>query len=60
MLIGECMEVFFFTFAVLLIVVFAMAIGYVLQRKTIAGSCGGMASVGIDKVCDCKDVCVKR
>jgi hypothetical protein len=54
------MEVFFFTFAVLLIVVFAMAIGYVLQRKTIAGSCGGMASVGIDKVCDCKDVCVKR
>lgn len=51
------MDEFILTFTVLLVVVFSMAIGYVMRRKTIVGSCGGLASVGIDKVCDCKDVC---
>jgi hypothetical protein len=54
------MEVFLLTFAVLLIVVFAMAIGYIVQRKTIAGSCGGLAAVGIEKACDCENPCEKR
>ncbi|MGO1616637.1 MAG: (Na+)-NQR maturation NqrM, partial [Oceanisphaera sp.] len=35
-------------------------IGYIVQRKTIAGSCGGLGSVGIDKACDCDDPCESR
>jgi hypothetical protein len=37
-----------------------MAIGYIVQRKTLAGSCGGLASVGIDKECNCDNPCEKR
>ena len=41
------MEVFIFTFIILIVVVAAMAIGYMVQRKTIAGSCGGLGALGI-------------
>ncbi|ART83246.1 Na(+)-translocating NADH-quinone reductase subunit E [Oceanisphaera profunda] len=51
---------FLITFAAFGLVFFAMAIGYILQRKTIAGSCGGLGSVGIDKACDCDDPCESR
>ncbi|RKF15627.1 (Na+)-NQR maturation NqrM [Alginatibacterium sediminis] len=51
---------FMTTFIVFLLVIAAMAIGYVLQRKTIAGSCGGIATLGMDKVCDCPEPCEKR
>ena len=54
------MEVFLLTFAVLLIVVLAMAVGYIVQRKTIAGSCGGLGEIGIEKACDCDKPCEKR
>jgi hypothetical protein len=54
------MEVFVLTFIVLLVVVAAMAIGYMVQRKTIAGSCGGLAALGIEKACDCDKPCEKR
>ena len=54
------MEVFLLTVAVLLIVVLAMAIGYIVQRKTIAGSCGGLGALGIEKACDCDTPCEKR
>lgn len=36
----------------LLIAVGAMAIGVIAGRKPIAGSCGGMGAVGMDKACD--------
>lgn len=51
---------FLATFIVFLIVVAAMAIGYIFDKKTIAGSCGGLSSVGIDKECDCPDPCDER
>ncbi|MFT7052743.1 MAG: hypothetical protein ACJAU1_000293 [Psychromonas sp.] len=51
---------FLATFTVFLLVVIAMAIGYIFDKKTIAGSCGGLASVGIDKECDCPDPCDNR
>ncbi|MBO1518465.1 MAG: (Na+)-NQR maturation NqrM [Oceanisphaera sp.] len=54
------MMYFLITFAAFALVFFAMAIGYIVQRKTIAGSCGGLGSVGIDKACDCDDPCESR
>ena len=54
------MEVFVLTFVIMLVVVAAMAIGYMVQRKTIAGSCGGLDASGIEKACDCENPCEKR
>lgn len=51
---------FIATFVVFLLVVIAMAIGYIFNKKTIGGSCGGLASVGIEKSCDCDDPCDNR
>ena len=54
------MEIYILTFVVLLVVILAMAVGYILQQKTIAGSCGGLGALGIEKACDCDDPCDKR
>ncbi|MDX1676374.1 (Na+)-NQR maturation NqrM [Arsukibacterium sp.] len=54
------MAVFIFTFGLFLVVVCAMAIGFIVQRKTIAGSCGGLGDIGVDKACDCDKPCEKR
>ena len=54
------MEVFIFTFIILIVVVAAIAIGYMVQRKTISGSCGGLGALGIEKACDCDTPCEKR
>jgi|TARA_R100001224_G_C3935357_1_gene120307 hypothetical protein len=47
-------------FALFVIVVLAMAIGYMVQRKTISGSCGGIGALGMEKACDCDNPCEKR
>lgn len=54
------MMMFLITLGFFLVVGTAMAIGYIVQRKTLAGSCGGLASVGIDKECNCDNPCEKR
>lgn len=54
------MSTFFLAFAFFLVVVSAMAIGYILQRKTISGSCGGLGALGIDKACDCPEPCDRK
>ena len=54
------MKVFLLTLALLLIVVVAMAIGYLVKKKTIAGSCGGLGALGIEKACNCDNPCDKR
>ncbi|MFM2482240.1 (Na+)-NQR maturation NqrM [Celerinatantimonas sp. YJH-8] len=54
------MSYFLITFGVFLFVIAIMAVGYVFQRKTIAGSCGGIASLGLKKVCDCPEPCDRR
>tara|TARA_B110000238_G_C15968524_1_gene370661 strand:+ start:285 stop:506 length:222 start_codon:yes stop_codon:yes gene_type:complete len=54
------MAVFFITFVFFLVIVMAMAVGYIFQNKTLAGSCGGLANVGVDKSCNCDNPCEKR
>ena len=38
-------------FATMLLVVAGMAVGVMFGRKPIAGSCGGIANLGIEKEC---------
>lgn len=54
------MQIFFITFAIMLIVVAIMAVGYIFQQKKIKGSCGGISDLGLEKVCDCDEPCDKR
>ncbi|KAB2825466.1 (Na+)-NQR maturation NqrM [Aliivibrio sp. S4TY2] len=54
------MNTFLITFFVFLAVIGAMAIGYIVQRKVVKGSCGGLGAVGIDKVCNCPEPCDAR
>ncbi len=54
------MNTFLITFFVFLAVIGFMAIGYIIQRKVVKGSCGGLGSVGIDKVCNCPEPCDAR
>ncbi|MFG0604491.1 (Na+)-NQR maturation NqrM [Vibrio mimicus] len=42
---------FFVIFAIL------MTLGVMAKRKPIQGSCGGLANVGVDKVCNCETTC---
>ena len=36
-------------FVIMLLVVFGMSIGVIMGRKPIAGSCGGIANLGIER-----------
>ncbi|GLX82417.1 (Na+)-NQR maturation NqrM [Thalassotalea eurytherma] len=54
------MTYFVITLAFFLVVIVGMAVGYIFQKKTLAGSCGGLGSVGIDKACNCDNPCEKR
>lgn len=42
---------FLIVFAVMALVVAMMAVGVMAGRKPIAGSCGGIANLGIEKEC---------
>lgn len=54
------MVTFLLTFAVFVLVSFAMSLGWLIKRKSIQGSCGGIASLGLEKVCDCPEPCDAR
>ena len=54
------MLTFLITFGFFLLVIVGMAVGYIFQKKTISGSCGGLSSVGVDKVCDCPEPCENK
>ena len=54
------MSTFLITLAVIVLVVGAMAIGVILGRKPIAGSCGGLATLGDECEFGCKKPCSKR
>ena len=46
------MIIFFITLGVLALVITGMAIGVIMGRGPIKGSCGGMSAVGIDSNCE--------
>lgn len=54
------MKLFLVTFGVFILVIIGMSVGYIFQRKIVKGSCGGLGSVGIDKVCNCPEPCDAR
>lgn len=54
------MSTFILAFGFFLLMVAAMAIGFILQKKTIAGSCGGLGAIGISKACDCPEPCDRK
>ncbi len=54
------MSTFILAFVFFLLVVVAMAVGYLVQRKSISGSCGGLGSIGIEKACDCPEPCDRK
>lgn len=49
--------IYIITFVTFLGVMLMMAVGVIFSKKRLKGSCGGLASVGIEKSCDCKDTC---
>ena len=54
------MNIFLLTFGFFIVMFLTIAIGYIIQQKTLAGSCGGLGSIGIDKACNCDNPCEKR
>ncbi len=46
------MGIFLIVFFFMLTVVLLMAVGLLMGRKPIAGSCGGMSAIGMDTACD--------
>ena len=54
------MSTFILAFVFFLIVAVAMSLGYLVQRKAIAGSCGGLGAIGISKACDCPEPCDRK
>jgi hypothetical protein len=54
------MVTFVFAFIFFLVMVSAMSVGYFVQKKSIAGSCGGLGAIGIEKACDCPEPCDRR
>lgn len=54
------MQTFGLVFVMMLIVFGAMAVGFIVQRKSISGSCGGLGALGIEKACDCDKPCDEK
>jgi len=54
------LQMFIVTLGFLLVVFAAMSVGYWVKKKSIAGSCGGLGALGIEKACNCDNPCDKR
>ncbi len=39
------------------VIISLMAIGVMFSRRPIAGSCGGLAQLDIERECNCEEVC---
>ena len=49
------MLTFLATFVAFVLVGFGMSLGWIVKRKSIQGSCGGISSIGLEKVGDCPE-----
>lgn len=54
------MQVFLLSFGLLVVMFIAMSVGYWVKQKSIAGSCGGLGALGIEKACNCDNPCDSR
>lgn len=54
------LKIFLFAFILFLLAFCGMALGYIVKRKSIQGSCGGLGAMGIEKECDCPEPCDAR
>ncbi len=55
------MQIFLFTFMVLLLAFLGMAAGVLLNNRELKGSCGGLSNIpGIKGDCSCANPCEKR
>ena len=54
------MSTFILAFGFFLLMTLAMAIGYIFQKKSISGSCGGLGALGVSKACDCPEPCDRK
>lgn len=52
------MSAFLVTLIVILLVIAIMAIGVMFGRRPIAGSCGGLAQLGLE--CECDNPCPRK
>ncbi len=54
------MTIFLLTFVVMGIAILAMAVGVMLGRRPIGGSCGGLERIGLACDAGCDQPCPKR
>lgn len=54
------MSTFLLAFGLFLVMAVAMALGYIMQKKSISGSCGGLGALGVEKACDCPEPCDRK
>ncbi|PAV01044.1 hypothetical protein CBG25_18995 [Arsenophonus sp. ENCA] len=54
------LKIFITTLVFFLLAFIAMSLGYIIKRKQLQGSCGGLSNIGIEKVCDCPQPCELR
>ncbi|ATM84851.1 (Na+)-NQR maturation NqrM [Yersinia massiliensis] len=54
------LTVFIASFVFFLLAIAGMSLGYIVKRKTLQGSCGGIGALGMEKVCDCPEPCDSR
>ncbi|MGB0893446.1 MAG: (Na+)-NQR maturation NqrM [Parashewanella sp.] len=54
------MGTFVAAFVVLLVFFLLMSVGFLVKKKAVEGSCGGLGALGIEKACDCDDPCDRR
>lgn len=54
------MTTFLFTFAIMGLAILGLAIGVMMGRKPIGGSCGGLGKIGLECDAGCSKPCPKR
>lgn len=54
------LTIFIASFVFFLLIIGGMSLGYIVKRKALQGSCGGIGTLGMEKVCDCPEPCDSR